>query len=179
MSKVILTVSGKAGTGKTTVALLLAKELGLRYISAGKVFREMCRREGKDFVSFHKYAEENPDLDRKVDETLKAEAERGNVVLDGRLAGWMAGDKATLKIYLFAPQEECIKRIVERNGLSYSDAFKEYIEREQSNKKRYLKFYGIDIDDLSIYDLVFNTKLWRPREIVKLVKYAVSLLKGR
>ena len=49
------------------------------------------------------------------------------------------------------------------------------VEREKSEAKRYREYYGIDIDDESIYDLVIDTSDKSPDEIVNII---LSSLKG-
>ena len=39
-----ITISGLPGTGKTTVAKLLEKRLGVRYVYSGEIFRETCEK---------------------------------------------------------------------------------------------------------------------------------------
>ena len=47
--------------------------------------------------------------------------------------------------------------MAERDGLSYEEARRQTLNRERLERERYLKYYGIDVDDLSIYDIVLNT----------------------
>ena len=42
----IITIGGLAGTGTSTTAELLSEKLGIDYISAGSVFRDMAREKG-------------------------------------------------------------------------------------------------------------------------------------
>jgi cytidylate kinase len=46
---------------------------------------------------------------------------------------------------------------------------KEMIDREQSEAKRYKKYYDIDLEDKSIYDLVINSSDKEPKEIVDII----------
>ncbi len=155
--KRVITLGGLHGTGKSSVADLIAKEFNLRRTSAGMIFRGMAKERGLTLEEFSKIAEEDPSIDRLLDDTLKAEAERGNVVIDGQLAAWMAGDHADFKILLTAPLETRVRRIASRDGRSYEEAFRETKIREEIERERYKEYYGIDITDLSIYDLIINT----------------------
>ncbi|MEM3569073.1 MAG: AAA family ATPase, partial [Candidatus Jordarchaeales archaeon] len=145
----VITISGLHGTGKTTQAKFLAKRFGLRYVSAGEIMRKMAEERGISLEEFSRIAENDPLIDRQIDERMISEAEKGNVVLDGRLTAWMAGDKADIKILLTAPLDIRVERIAKREGKSIEEALKETVIREESEKKRFMDIYGIDVDDCS------------------------------
>ena len=72
----------------------------------------------------------------------------------------MDGERASdLKIYLSAPLDVRVKRIASRDMISYSEAEEATSLREEIERRRFKSLYSIDIDDLSIYDLVLNTGL--------------------
>lgn len=171
---VVITISGLHGTGKTTQAKFLAKRFGLRYVSAGEIMRKMAKERGMSLEEFSKIAEESPSIDRQIDERMILEAEKGNVILDGRLTAWMAGEKADIKILLTAPLNVRVKRIAERENKSIEEALKETVIREESEKKRYKEIYGIDAEDYSVFDVVVNTALWDEETIKKALEFLVE-----
>ena len=173
----VITVSGLHGSGTSTQARRLAEALGLRYVSAGLLFRRIAEERGLTLEELSRLAEEDPELDRMIDERTKEEARRGGVVIDATLAGWMAED-ADLKIFLTAPLEERIKRIARRERLSLDEARRETLKREQSERERFKRYYGIDINDLSIYDVVLNTALFKPDATARILRRIVQELQG-
>lgn len=170
----IIAIGGKHGTGKSTCAKALAEAYGLRYVSAGETFRRIARERGISIGELSKLSEEDPSIDRLVDEKTREEARKGDVVLEGQLAPWLA--EGSLKIYVTAPTKERILRISMRDSLSYEEAERETIRREASEKKRYEEYYGIDVDDLSIYDLIVDTGLFSKEETVKILKEVVDTI---
>lgn len=154
-----MTVSGLHGTGKSTYARALSEAFDLRHVSAGGLFRQIALERGLSIGEFSRVAEGRDEFDRLVDERTRREASRGSVVLDGLLAGWMAGEHADIKFFLTAPEEVRIERIAGREGLSRDEALRETLHREEIERRRFKRFYGIDIDDMRIYDLVINTAL--------------------
>lgn len=171
----VITVSGLAGSGTTTLCRNLARYYGFKHIYAGLIFRQMAREMGMTLEEFQKYAELHPEVDREVDRRQVEAAEECNVVIEGRLAGWMV-EKADLKIWLDAPIRERARRVARREGISVEKAFMAIAEREKQNRKRYLNLYGIDIDDMSIYDLVIDTSKWGPDGVFSIVKAAIDHL---
>ncbi len=170
----VITVSGLHGVGKSAVAKYLAEKLGLRYVSAGTIFREEAAKRGMSLEEFSAYALENPEIDRLIDSRTKEEAKRGNVVIDALLAGRFAREYADLKIWLHAPLEIRIKRIAERDGKSYEEALHETIIRETLERERFFKLYGINIDDLRVYDLVINTANLTVEDLREITLFAVK-----
>jgi len=182
-NNLVITVSGPPGSGKTRHAKRIAEIFGLRYFSIGKYFRELALKQGITLEKFHLKAERNSQYDFEVDKRAIIEAKKGNVVLDGHLTGWIAKKYADIKIYLTAPLRIRAKRIAKRDGKTLEEALEEIKVREESNKKRYMKFYGIDLNDLSIYDIVINTEKWSEQEVeevlVKLIKSYIERKKQR
>ena len=155
----VVGISGLHGTGKSTYAKRVAKAFGLRHISAGEFFRQIAVERGLSLSELSREAEKNDTIDRLLDERTEREIKKGRVVLDTLLAGWMSGGDVILRIYLSAPFETRIKRIASRDGVTYAEAERTTNFRENIERRRFKKLYGIDIDDLSIYDLVLNTGL--------------------
>jgi len=174
---VVVAVSGPHGAGKTTVARFLAKKLGLRYLSAGELFRRMAAERGMSLEEFSRYAEKNVKIDEEIDRRTVEEARRGNVLVDARLAGWLLND-ADLKILLTAPLEVRVRRIAEREGRPYEEVLRETVKRERSEERRFKKFYGIDLSDLSPFDIVLNTERISIEEMRKISLAAARVMLG-
>ena len=158
----VISIAGLHGTGKTTTAQILAKSLGLRHVSAGYLFRETARERGVSLSELSLEASGKDELDRLVDDRTKKEAGKGEVVLDGLLSAWMAGEDADLKFFLFASDNVRLSRIAGRDRCSLSEAKEATLMREELERGRFKRFYGVDIDDHSIYDLLLNTGLLSP-----------------
>ena len=172
--KRVITISGLHGTGKSSVADIVAKRFGLKRVSAGVIFRELAKKGGLTLEEFSIVAEDDESIDRELDALLKTTAMKGNVLLDGQLAGWMAGDYANFKILLTASVDARVKRIAERDEVSLEHARRETLNREKSERERYLEFYGVDISDQSIYDLVLNTEKYDLQGVIKVLTTAIE-----
>jgi CMP/dCMP kinase len=155
----VITVSGPHGSGKSTYAKVLAESLNLRYVSAGAIFRQLAKERGVNLKEFSAIAAHDPQIDTLIDERTRREADAGRVVVDAQLGAWIVKESADVKLLLFAPEEIRYKRIADRDGIPISLARDETIVREKIQKERYKKYYNIDVDDLSIYDIKVDTSL--------------------
>ncbi|WP_126661307.1 (d)CMP kinase [Haloterrigena salifodinae] len=172
----LLTVSGPPGSGKSTTAELLADRFDLEHVSGGDIFRELAEERDYTPLEFNKLAEENDQIDRDLDRRLyEIAVERDGLVLESRLAGWLAGEQADFRFWLDAPARVRGERIAEREEKDPERATEETKAREASEAKRYQEYYGIDIRDLTIYDLSVNTARWGPDAVLDMLVTAVEV----
>lgn len=173
----IISVSGPHGTGKSTYAAHIANALHIRHISAGVLFRRLAREKGLTLEELGKEALDDPVFDKLVDERTVKEAEKGDVVVDGQLAGWILKDKADLRIYLTAPGPVRLERIAKRDKVSLGKARLQTEQRESIQRDRYLRHYGLNVEDNSIYHLVLDTSLGSINDTAKVLIDAANMVK--
>ena len=168
---VTITISGTPGSGKSTVAKLLEKKLGIQYIYSGMIFRQQAKKHKMTLEEFGKYCEQNPEIDKELDNKQLEILQKGNVILEGRLAGWLAhlNNISALKIMLNADIDTRAKRIVKREKGEIEKRKKEIIQREKSEALRYKKYYNINLKDHSIYNLVIDASNKTPDEITDII----------
>ncbi|WP_435175907.1 (d)CMP kinase [Halorussus sp. AFM4] len=171
----LITVSGPPGSGKSTTASKLADALDLEHKSGGDIFRELAAERGYSTLEFNKLAEEDDQIDRDLDRRLAdIAAEEDDLVLESRLAGWLAGDHADFRVWLDAPLDVRAERIAEREEKPVDNAREETAARESSETDRYREYYGIDITNLKIYDLSINTARWDADAVLDMLVTAVE-----
>ena len=171
----LITVSGPPGSGKSTTAAELAAAFDLDHVSGGDIFREAAAEHDLSLAEFNELAEQDDAIDRDLDRRLREIAiERDGIVLESRLAGWLAEEYADFRLWLDAPIAVRAERIADREGKTPEQARTETEEREESEALRYLEYYDIDIHDRSIYDLVVNTARWDPVGVLAVLSTAVE-----
>ena len=167
----IITISGKAGSGKSTTAKELAKKLNLKHYSIGDLMRQIAQEKGISLMELSKQAENNPSIDQELDKKQIDLRKKDNFVIDGRLTAFFIPN-ASLKVFLDCDDNVRSERILkegrkDEQGKNISELMEKIKQREQSEKKRYKEIYNIDYADKKLYDLVIDTTNIPPSEVIK------------
>ncbi len=163
----LVTISGLPGSGTSTASRAVAATLGLDHLDGGQVFRALAREHGLDLAAFGQRAEADPSIDVELDTRLAERGRVGDVVLESRLAGWIATHEGLggFRVWLSCDAAERARRVAARESRSHDEARELNDAREASEAQRYLTYYGIEIEDLTIYDLVVDTTLTAPDDV--------------
>ena len=166
-----ISLAGDLGSGKSTVSNILIDRLGAEYYSTGKIVRDVAERRGMTVVELNKYMETHPELDHEIDDGLVALSQDDRLlIIDSRMAWHFT--KGTFKVYLSTDIETSAVRIMcaNRQG-EHASSLEQTVEqtraRRESEKKRYFTQYGVNIKDLTNYDLVIDTTYATPDEVAE------------
>ena len=177
---IVITMARQYGSGGKTIGAMLAKELGINCYSR-EILRmaseesginerlfgmsdekmkgvgwfkilnrpydgELLPPEDKDFVS-----EEN--IFNYQAKIIKDLAGKESCVIIGRCADYvLKDDPNVLRLFFFAPKEDCIVRVMEHDGITGRDA-ENKIEKIDKHRADYYKYYtGKDWYDARNYD---------------------------
>lgn len=174
-----ITVSGRIGSGTTTLAVGLSKALGWDFLEGGALF-EKIHQELK-----LKEAEVNarPDsfdlaYEEKVRKILR---EKYHYIIQSHLAGFDAQEiEGVFKVLVVCEDEEGhdkpeirIDRLVNRKGISVEEAKEEVVERERQHLEKWRRLYANNDKnwvywDKKYYDLVINTYNHNQEETLKI-----------
>ena len=136
-----ITISGKAGSGKSTVAKLLSEKLKLRHYSIGDLMRAMASEKGMSLIELNKIAEKDKSIDLELDSKLKEMGKaKDNFVVDGRLTAFFIPN-ADARVFLETDDKIRAERILkDKREHEKSRDINEMIEkinkREESERKR-------------------------------------------
>jgi len=165
--KIVVCISGMAGTGKSTLAKKLAQKYKLKYYSGGDALKELAKDEGynsssrgwwesPEGLSFLEKREKNLKFDKAVDDKLLEYTQQGNVLLDSWTMPWLL--KTGFKIWLVASVEKRAERIAKRDKISVKEALQVLKEKEARTKAIYKKLYGFTLgEDFEPFNLVLDT----------------------
>lgn len=177
-----ITISGTPGSGKSTVAKLLAKKLGYAYLNFGAIFREAAIKRGMTLGEFAAYVNTHPELDRKFDAMLVARARKyRDLILEGRLAGWMTkrARVPALRIWITAREAVRVDRLMQRDGDTRTETRRKLRERAAGERDRYRRTYGVDLADRSPYDMVIATDDMNSRQLAAVILKAIRARAAR
>ena len=179
----IITISGKAGSGKSTVAKMLSEKLKLRHYSIGDLMRAMADEKKLSLLELNRIAEKDKSIDFELDSKLKELGKtKDDFIVDGRLTAFFIPN-AKVKVFLDTNDNVRAERILkDKREHEKSKGLKDMIakikNREDSEKKRYKKYYGVDYLDKKLYNLVIDTTKLNPNEVVEKIMEFVNKQKN-
>ena len=165
----VVTLGGPPGSGKSTAGRLVAERLGLEYRAAGNVFRAEAERRHMTVEAFGHYALGHPEVDRELDRAMQRAARPGTL-LDGRIQGPLCRRHGipVYAIVVTAREEERVRRVAQRDHQSPEEAQRRVREREESERERYRRFYGIDLDR-EVPDLAVDSTDRPPHDVAEAI----------
>lgn len=181
-----ITVSGRIGSGTTTLAVGLSEALGWELLEGGALFEKIHQELNLSEIDLNK----RPDsFDIEYEEKIKKMLREENYhVIQSHLAGFDAqGIPGVFKILILCEDEEGndkpeirIDRLVNRRGIPIEEAKEEVTLREQRNLEKWSRLYaGSDPTwvywDRKYYDLVINTYSHNQEETLKIALEGMGL----
>ena len=184
MENRVITIARSYGSGGRKMGKLLAKELGFEYydreilriasdesgiseelfdqadeIKKMPLFRiardvytgEVIPPDSDDFIS-------NENLFRYQAKIIRELAATRNCVIVGRCANFiLRGRENVLNVFVTAPVVDCVRRVMETDGLNLEEAEKK-IKKVDKRRADYFKYFtGREWHDAALYDLCLNT----------------------
>ena len=183
-----ITVSGRIGTGKTTLAVKLGEVLGWEVLDGGKIFRRITKELGKSIIN----SNQRPDkVDLEYEDMIKKllTKEKHHIV-QSHLAGFDAqGIEGVFKILVICRDEHGddkadirIDRLMNRDNVSIEDAKYEILEREKQNLAKFRRLYAHGDQnwvywDEKYYDLIVNTYSHNQEEALQIALSGIGYKK--
>lgn len=176
-----ITVSGRIGSGTTTLAKGLSQYLGWTLLEGGELFEKIHKEILHDKTELA--VNSRPDkFDLGYEEKIKKMlAEKSHHIIQSHLAGFDAqGIDGVFKILVVCEnldgkdkQEIRIDRLVNRQGIPIDAAKEEIVMRERRNLDKWRRLYANNDQnwvywDRKYYDLVINTYSHNQQETLKI-----------
>ena len=197
MENRVITIARSYGSGGRKMGRLLAKELGYEYYDreilriasdesgiSEELFRqadekqriplfriarevytgEVIPPDSDDFIS-------NENLFRYQAKIIRELAATRNCVIVGRCANFiLRGRDNVLNVVVTAPVVDCVRRVMETDGLNLEEAEKK-IKKIDKRRADYFKYFtGRQWQDAALYDLCLNTGHMSEQKCVDIVR---------
>lgn len=175
----LISITGKLGSGKSTICNLLKDRYGFEIYSTGAFQREVAREMGITTLELNKRLREDPSLDYVIDDAVKKlsiERAQDKLIFDSRMA-WHFANKS-FKIFLTIDPREAARRVMlnQRGSEEFyadeNEACEKLIERSQVEQARFMQIYGVDYYDFNNFDLIVDTTSRTPEEILGIIMAA-------
>ena len=174
-----ISITGKLGSGKSTVAKKLVELYGFEIFSTGAILRAAAAERGMDLLDLNKELNSKLDSDRSMDDlidhtTIRVAAERKDdlLIFDSRMAWHFVPD--SFKVFVTVDPCVAAERVMKdpRPGEPAEDVNElcaELVERSKVEQARFQYLYGVDYYDYNNFNLVVDSSNRTPDEIVALV----------
>ena len=197
MKKFVITIARENGSGGRAVGEKLARRLGVPFYNrdllrlasdesgiSEELFRqadekqriplfriarevytgEVIPPDSDDFIS-------NENLFRYQAKIIRELASTRNCVIVGRCANFiLRGRDNVLNVFVTAPVVDCVRRVMETDGLNLEEAEKK-IKKIDKRRADYFKYFtGRQWHDAALYDLCLNTGHMSEQKCVDIVR---------
>ncbi len=170
----IVTISGRPGSGKSAVGTRLASRLGYDHHSAGDFMRAMAAERGMSILELSRIAENGDAIDREIDGRTRLLGDTSDdFVIDARLA-WFVLPEA-VKVFLDVSLDVAAERIYgadrgsETENSDLEATRRAIAARTDSESLRYERYYGVNYLDPGHFDLVVDTSDRSIDEVVDMI----------
>lgn len=188
----IITISREYGSGGAEIAHLLAERLGVpcydktvaQLTSAIIGFPKASIENAEDKVSgvfdYIGYDRDNlPVYDRiylKQREAIIELAQRGDCVIVGRCAAPILREEKipTFDVFIYAPKEERIARLMQKHGWSAKEAEKAIRQKDAYRKNYYRRYAYCEWGERSNYHLLVNSTVGTERAVEAIALLAAA-----
>ena len=166
----IITISGKPCTGKSTMAEIFINKYGFDRVYAGAIFKRHARELGIDITDLCK-SEQIYEIDKRVDQELENiyKTRFDEKLLIESRTSWSFMPKA-FNVFIDIPDQVMAERLFNSDrpenerGKDLNDALKKVTERYYADVERYKLLYNIDCDNLNNYTFVIDNSNLTPEQ---------------
>lgn len=171
----IITITGKPCSGKSTVAKLFSEKHNFKHMSTGDMFRKIAKEFGYDILTFQQVDDRVTEIDEMIDTKIKnlgITNLNDDIIIDSRLA-WHFIPKS-FKVFIDITPDIAAQRLLQANRdtektKDINQAKQQLEARWKVENDRYQQIYNINNLNLENYNLVIDGDKYQPHEIVEMI----------
>lgn len=175
----IVSLWGKVGAGKGTVAQFLCQKLWYEHVSVWAIKRKKAEQMGIDIHEFNRLGS-LPENTERFEHDYELYQQSLNltdkIVLDSRLAFY--NQPHSFKVFLQVSDEIAARRLLNDTKRfwevvgNYDMVLEKLKTRNSSDRTKYLKIYGVDIHDIAKYNVIIDTDQFDAQQVADIVLFA-------
>lgn len=171
----LITISGMLGSGKSTIAKMLAKKLNYAYFSTGEAQRALALKYGISITELNQLALSDPSIDREIDKVFQTKSYANkDYIVDSRMAFFFLPESVKIKLDVDTQVAgrrifEDHERIGESPYQTVADAVDTLKKRRSLERERFKRTYGADIDNPENFDFIIDTTDLTPERVCDMI----------
>lgn len=171
-----LTITGKLGSGKSTICKLLAEKHGFKIYSTGEIQRKIALEMGISTLELNELMRKDSKYDDLIDNEvvrISHECKSENIIFDSRMAFHFVED--AYDIFATIDPLEAARRVMksprgsEETYQDERDAELKLLERSKIENIRFKEIYKIDNLDYMNYNLIIDTTWNTPEALANII----------
>ncbi len=167
----IITISGKQGAGKTTIAKMLAKKLNYDFISIGDLRGQIALEHGITIDDLNNIGKKEDWVHKEADKkTIEIGKTKDNFVVEGWLAYYFIPNSK--KIFLGVDENTGAERIFKNHREDEKECFSVeetrimLKKRLEDTQKQFKRYYHQDFLDKKNYNIIIDTANQTPKQVL-------------
>lgn len=163
-----ITLSGFAGTGKSTVGKIIQEKLNYQFLSIGNFTRSFAKEKYQMNINeFQKLCKIDSEIDSKIDTEFLKKCKQKQIVIDYRLGFHFIKD--SFNVILKVSDEIAHDRINKMNRKDENLSLEAIKERNLLMKERFFVKYKIDFTDDANYHLAIETDKLTAHQVADII----------
>ena len=167
----IITISGKQGAGKTTLAKMLAKKFNYKFISIGDLRGQIAMEKGITIDKLNEIGKKESWVHKEADrKTIEIGKTKDNFVVEGWLAYYFIPNSK--KIFFDVNEKTGAERIFksqrpdEKECKNLEETKIMLKKRLNETREQFKKYYAQDFLNKNNYDLIIDTTKLNTRQVL-------------
>jgi len=159
-----ITITGRLGSGKSTICKILSATHGFTLYSTGAIQREIAQQRNISTLEMNSLMATDLSFDHAIDDAVKKisiDRASETIIFDSRMAWHFAVN--SFKVFVNVDPLVAAQRVIsDQRGdveiyADLEDAKNKLMERAKLENERFIEIYGVDYFDYSNYDLVIDS----------------------
>ncbi len=187
----VITISRQYGAGASSMARMLSGRLGFKVVDE-ELLAMAAQKSGMDLEKIERVYEQRPSFQdlrvykersekyiTVVNEVVEGLARQGNVIIVGRGANLaLLSYRNVFNLRLVADFAVRVERVMQREGISESEARKRISESDYAREAYYRYLFNVMPDDPLVYDIILNTSRVTMEEAAAMITAAFEAVRA-